>query len=379
MPSNQLYPEVIDGTTLNERQADSLFLPIAIEGQADAGGSSAILVKQKISRASDADTLFGIASTLTLLVRYLLDLGVGPVMAIASAKGLTPTLVQRQAAWQILEAEDAIRVRLTDSTADADLAGLAVSCKNASLLNNKQFCIVGKPIATTKAVYLTSADTINADVDAGKRAVLISPGIYDQNGVLKSGAYAAASVAARVALNPDFADDLDTADLPRLTAIERDTAGNDVFRSIVVAGVVVNDFEDLLQGGVSPLMPGINTGVAISHLRTVFQGDSTFDSLMTRLIVDQVFVLVRDYAIRFNQLRRGNTETTREQLRSGVDAILRENADLLKPVVLGDNTTGYSVQVTASPDERQQIVSYQGIVVRGISTIVVAGSLTIPA
>ena len=377
--STQLYPEVLDGTTLNERQADDLFMPIAVEGQADSGGASAILVKHTISRPSVADTQFGAASPLTLIVKYLLDLGVGPVVAIASAKGSAPTLIQRQAAWQILEADKNTRIRLTDSTTDADLAALAVSCKNAALLNNKQICIVGKAVATSKAVYLTTATTIAADVDAAKRAVLVAPGVYDQNGVLKSGAYAAASVAARLALNPNVSDDLDTADLPRLTGIERDASGNDVFRSLVVSGSVVNDFEDLLQGGVSPLMPGLNSGVAISHLRTTFKTDSTFDSLMTRLIVDEVFLLVREYCENFNQLRKGNTETTREQLRSGVDAILRENADMLQPVTLGDGTTGYAVQVTASGDGRQQIVSYQGIVVRGVSTIVVAANLTIPA
>jgi len=377
--STQLYPEVLDGTTLNERQADDLFMPIAVEGQADSGGASAILVKHTISRPSVADTQFGAASPLTLIVKYLLDLGVGPVVAIASAKGSAPTLIQRQAAWQILEADKNTRIRLTDSTTDADLAALAVSCKNAALLNNKQICIVGKAVATSKAVYLTTATTIAADVDAAKRAVLVAPGVYDQNGVLKSGAYAAASVAARLALNPNVSDDLDTADLPRLTGIERDATGNDVFRSLVVSGSVVNDFEDLLQGGVSPLMPGLNSGVAISHLRTTFKTDSTFDSLMTRLIVDEVFLLVREYCENFNQLRKGNTETTREQLRSGVDAILRENADMLQPVTLGDGTTGYAVQVTASGDGRQQIVSYQGVVVRGVSTIVVAANLTIPA
>lgn len=377
--STQLFPEIIDGTTLNERTASALFLPIAIEGQMDAAGTAAILQKKVISRPADADTQFGPASSLALLVKYLLDLGVGPVMAIASAEGSAPTLIQRQAAWQILEAEQDVRIRLTDSTVDADLAALAISCDNASLLNNKQFCIMGKPAATAKSVYLTTADTIAADTDAAKRAVLVAPAVYDANGALKSGAYAAASVAARLALNSDFADDLDTADLPRLTAIEKDANGNDVFRSIVVAGVVVNDFEELLQGGVSPLMPGINGGVAISHLRTVFQGDSTFDALMTRIIVDQVFILVRDYCWNFNQLRRGNTETTREQLRSAVDALLRENNDLVQPVTLGDGTQGYNVQVTATVDGRQQIVSYQGVVVRGVSTIVVAGNLTIPA
>ncbi len=377
--STQLYPEVIDGTTLNERRADDLFMPIAVEGQADSGGASAILVKHTISRASVADTQFGAASPLALLVKYLLDLGVGPVIAVASAKGSAPTIVQRQAAWQILEADPVVRIRLTDSTVDADLAGLAVSCKNANMLNNKQICIVGKPAATAKSAYLATATTIAADADAAKRAVLVAPGVYDQNGTLRSGVYSAASVAARLALNPNPADDLDTADLPRLTGIEKDATGNAVFRVLVVSGSVVNDFEDLLQGGVSPLQPGINSGVAISHLRTTFKTDSTFDSLMTRIIVDEVFLIVRDYCYRFNQLRKGNTETTREQLRSGVDAILRENSDMLSPITLGDGTTGYAVQVTASADGRQQIVSYQGVVVRGVSTIVVAANLTIPA
>jgi hypothetical protein len=377
--STQLYPEVIDGTTLNERKASDLFMPIGVEGEIASGGASAILTQHVISRPSVADTQFGAASPLALLVKYLLDLGVGPVVAVGAAKGTTPTLVQRQAAWQILEAEKSLRIRLTDSTVDADIAGLAVSAKNAALLNNKQFAIVGKAAATLKSAYLATADTIAADVDAAKRAVLVGPAVYDANGVLKTGVYAAASVAARLALNSDPGDDLDTATLPKLTGIERDAAGNNVFRVIVVGGTVVNDFEDLLQGGVSPLMPGINGGVAISHLRTTFQGDSTFDSLMTRIIVDEIFLLVRDYCENFNQLRKGNTETTREQLRSGVDAILRENSDLLQTITLGDGQTGYDVQVTASADGRQQIVSYQGVVVRGVSTIVVAANLTIPA
>ena len=380
MPSTQLFPEVIDGSTLNERRTSAVFLPIAIEGQKDAGGSAAIGTLQKVTRPADADTLFGPASSLSALVKFLLDQGAGPIYAIASASGTTPTLPQRQAAWQTLEADKRIRIRLTDSTVDADLAALGISCKNAALLNNKQVAFVGKPTTTSKATLIATATAIAADADAAKRTVVVGPGVYDVNGVLKSGVYAAMAAAARVAVNPDPADDLDTAELGNLTGIERDaTTGNDLLRILVVAGVVVNDFEDLLIGGVSPLMPGMNGGVAISHLRMAYKVDSSFDALMTRLIMDQTFVLTRDYAYRFNTLRKGNSPETREQLRSGIEALLETIRDWIQPVELIDGSFGFDVSVTASLDQRQLIISYRAEIIRGIQTIVVAPSFTIAA
>jgi len=375
--STQLFPEVIDGSTLNERRTSAIFLPISIEGQKDAAGTAAVAQLKEISRPVDADTFFGPASSLSALVKYVLDQGSGPVRAIASASGAAPTLVQRQAAWQVLEADKVVRLRLTDSTADVDLAALGVSCYNASLLNNKQVAFVGKPAATTKSVLLATADAVAANADAAKRTVVVAPAVYDTNGVLRSGIYAAASVAARVAVNGDPADDLDTAELGNLTGLEKDAVGNDIFRILVVAGVVTNDFEDLLQGGVSPLMPGFNGGVAISHLRLAYQADSTFDALMTRLIMDQSFVLVRDYCYQFMLLRKGNSEATREQLRSGVEALLDTIRDWIEPVTLGDGTVGFDVNVSASPDERQLTVSYRAEIIRGIQTIVVAPVFTI--
>lgn len=379
--ATQLFPEVIDGSTLNERASGAIFLPIGIEGQIDSGGSAAVGVVQKISRPSDADSLFGAASSLGKLVKFLLDQGAGPVVAIPSAKGAAPTLVQRQAAWQTLENRKDVRIRLTDSTTDSDLSALATSCVNANLLNNKQFCIVGKPTTTSKATLIATADAIiAAGADQAKRAVVVGPAVFDGNGVLVSGAYGAAAVAAMVAQNNDPADDLDTALVPNLTGIERDANGNDLFRILVVSGVVVNDFEDLLQGGVSPFQTNpLGAGVSLSHLRMAFKADSTMDALMTRIIMDQLFVLIRDEAIRFNGLRKGNTASTREQLRSKIEALLRTLSDWVQPVTLGDGSLGYNVQVTSPTNQRQQVISYQGEVVRGTQTIVVAGNLTIEA
>jgi hypothetical protein len=275
-----------------------------------------------------------------------------------------------------LEARRDVRIRLTDDTAQATHVALATSCDNANLLNNKQFAIVGMPAGTTKAGLITAAAAI-----ASKRVCLVGPAVYDENGVLQSGAFLAASIAALVAQNNDPSDDLDTLTIPKLTGMEHDSFGNNLFRQIVVAGVVQNDFEDLLQAGVSPVMPPVDGsgGVAISHLRMTYHADSTFDALMTRIIMDQLFVLIREYAMKFNQLRKGNTDVTRSQLASGVDALLTANKPIVQQEVLGDGSLGYGVNVQVDSTGRQQIISYGGEVVRGTQTILVNGALTIPA
>lgn len=370
---SQLYPEVKDGTSLGPRFSQALFLPIGVEGQKDAGGSQAIATPVDVSRPSDADTLFGAASTLATLIKFLLGRGVPVVTAVASASGTAPTLVQRQTAWALLESDRDIRIRLTDSTTQGDLVALADSCENAELINNKQVSFVGMPTATSSANLSTAAGAI-----ASKRAVLVAPGVYDENGTLLSGAFAAASVAAEVAKNSDLADDLDTFGIAGLTDIEHGADGLPLFRQKVAAGVAVNDFEDLLQDGVSPLRRGRNGGVEITHLRTTYTVDTTMDALMTRLIVDQLFIDVRDYVEDNNFLRRGNTQANRDDLKAGVEALLAERSNWVKPMLQPDGTTGYLVAVSSSADGRQVTVTYKGEVIRGIQTVLVDAQLSIP-
>lgn len=374
--SVQLFPEVIDGTTLGVRVSNPVYLPIGIEGQADVDGDAVANTVYLISSASDAVARFGAVSKLTALCKYLIDRGATLVTAVASAKGTAPTLVQRQAAWQTLEARREVRIRLTDDVVQATHVALATSCENANLLNNKQFAIVGMAAATTKAALITAATAI-----ASRRVVLVGPAVYDENGVLQSGAFLAASIAALVAQNNDPSDDLDTVKIPKLTGMEKDALGNNLFRSLVVAGVVVNDFEDLLQGGVSPVMPPVDGtgGVSISHLRPTYKVDTSFDALMTRIIMDQLFVGIRDQATSFLSLRKGNTPVTRGQLQSRIDAFLRANGDIVMPEVLGDGTLGYGVNVQSDTSGRQQIINYGGQVVRGTQTILVNGNLIIAA
>jgi hypothetical protein len=372
---SQLFPEVLDASTLIAKPTSPIYLPIGVEGQADNAGTGVVGTLYQIKTTSDAVTLFGPAAPLTLIISEVLKRGSSPVIAAASKKGTAPLLTDRQTVWDAMASDPNIRIRITDSIVQAELAALATSCTQAELAQHKQFCIVGMANATTKANLITAAAAI-----VSKRAVLVAPGVYDELGVLKTGAYAAAAVAAEVSKNPDPSNDLDLWQIPYLTGIETDTLGYPFFREKIVSGTLTNDFEDLLQGGVSPLMPttAVSGGVQTSHLRTTYIADGSYDALSTRIIVDQVFVDVRDYVTAMGYLRRPNNEATRNAIASGVQALLMDRQDWIQAVTQPDGTKGFNVTVVPSSDQRQVIVGYGGQVVRGIQTIKVAAQLTIP-
>lgn len=374
VPSTQLYPEVVDASTLLAKPSSPIYLPIGIEGQMDNVGTGVANKIYTVSTISDARDIFGVDAPITKVIEVVINHGAFPVYAIASKKGTAPILAERQAAWDDLSSDPNIRLRLTDSVTQADLVELADSCEEAELVQNKQVAFGGLATATDKAGHSTAAAAI-----ASSRFVLIGPGVYDQDAVLKSGSYAAAVVAAEVAKNADLSNDLDLWPLPLLSGIEKNAAGFHVFRYKVSGGAATNDFEDLLQDGVSPLMPGrIGSGAQISHLRTTYTTTTAFDALATRLISDQIFVDVKNYILDNGFLRMGNTEAVRNLMKAAVTALLFERITWAEPVTQADGTQGYNVQVTPSADMRQVTVSYEGRVVRGIQTIQISGSLAIP-
>jgi hypothetical protein len=379
LSSTLLDPRVLDASTLIPRATQAVYMPIGVEGQADTVGTAAIATPARIDRIDQANTLYGPSSSLTRIVQAVLDRGAGPVFAVASAKGAVPTTVQRQAAWQTQESDTVIRIRLTDSEVQADLAALAVSAKNADLIYNKQIVICGMPSGTSKTNLIAAASSVAADTTGATKTAMVGPGVYDSGGTLRGGSYAAACVAAEIAKNSDPAMDLDLWPLPLLTGVELDAAGLPVFRRKVVSGSAVNDYEDLLQGGISPIQPArVPGGAQTTHLRTISTVNTTYDNLYTRVIQDQVFIDVRDYILDNNFLRLGNTQVTRTRIKSGVQAVLEERSAWIAPVTQPDGSQGYNVSVTPSADMRQVTVGYQGVVVRGINTVLVAANLTIP-
>ncbi len=378
--SNLLYPDVIDAGTLQPKLTSAIYLPIGVEGQKDTGGTAVVATLYVINRVDESSVLFGPASSLHRIVKAVLDRGAGPVIAGASASATTPTLGQRQAVWEKMESDETIRLRLTDSEVQADIVALCTSAANADLLYNKQVAIVGMPSGTAKAALITAVDAIvTAGATSAKRGTLVGPGVYDDAGTLRGGSFAAAAVAAQMAKNADPTNDLDLSVVPLLTATEKGADGLSVFRRKVVAGVAVNDYEDLLSGGVSPLQPSrLGSGVQVTHLRMAYKVDGSYDSMQTRIIVDQIFIDVKTYVMESNYLSSVNSETVRARIKSGVEAVLLERSEWIKPVEQPDGSQGYNVSVVASVDNRQVVIGYEGIVRRGISTVKVAPTLSIP-
>jgi hypothetical protein len=372
----QIYPEVIDKSNVGPRFTQPLFLPVAIEGQAATTGTAVVGTIYAIQRPSDSDVLFGAGSSLANLVKFTINRGISPILAAASVKSASlPTITDRQTIWQSMESDENIRLRMTDSVVESDLAALADSCENAELLQNKQVGIGGRPYGTTKSALLASAAAI-----ASKRFVLVGPGLIDASSppVNLNGAYASAVMAAKLAVNSDITDDLDLLEVENLTSIETGANGLPTYTRKVVGGSAVNDFEDLLQGGVSPYKNLGSGGVQFTHIRTTWTADGTFDALTTRLIADQVFIDVRDYALAVRALRRPNNQVTRDDLAAGVTGVLLERSSWISPRVQPDGTVGYSVAVMPTPDGRGIIISYTGEIIRNIQTITVDAVLTVP-
>lgn len=368
------YPQIVDKTTLTGVFMGDQFMIVGVEGQKDTVGTATIALPVLIRSPDDANTAFGPASSLGGLCKFLLLRGVTTIVAVASASAVAPTILQRQAAWAALEDDPRVRIRLTDSVLQSDLVALADSCENCEQIQHKQFAICQLGVST-KATVVAAAGAV-----ASKRAVLTAGAVYDTNGVLLSGPYSAALVAAMVAINPDISDSLNGADIPATTGIEKDvTTGLPVYRLRTNGGSPLNDFQDLLTAGASPFQQSPSGAAAITHLRMTYTVDTTFDALTTLLYKDQVFLDIRDLLLGQKFLRSGNTDRNRGMAGAIVNSYLLQHQDWIAPVNLPDGTVGYGVTVTPSGDLKSFTITYQGQVVRGTNVINIAGSLTIPA
>jgi hypothetical protein len=369
------YPEIRDISTLTGVFNLDQYLVIGIEGQKDVGGSQAVAVPVFITSISQSDLAFGATSTLAGLVRYVLAQGINGVWAVASASGSAPTLIQRQTAWAFLEDNPDIRIRLTDSQVQAELVALADSCEFAEAIQNKQMAFVGLATPTTSGALTAAATAISS-----KRGILVGPGFYDENGILQPGKIAAARIACEVARNPDITDDMDTLALAGTTGIEKDAVSTmPIFRLKANGGAPINDFQVLLTAGVSPLRQGRAGQAEITHLRTTYITDTTYDALQTLLIRDETFVGLRAMLETQKFLRRGNTAQNRALCATLVESWLIAHGDWVEPRVQPNGELGYGVTVTPSPDLRKMIVDYFGTIVRNNQVIEIRGTLTIAA
>lgn len=367
-----LFPEVVDKSTLTGVFHTAQFMVIGVEGEMDNDGAATVGTPVMCKTAEDAATAFGASSSLTELVKFILSQGMVFVWAVASLSGDTPELADRQDAWANLEDMPDIRIRLTDSTVQADIAGLATSCENAETIQHKQFCVVGMPSPAVKATTVSVAEAINS-----KRCVLVDPGVYDVNGNLMAGQYGAAKAAVVIAQNPDIADSMNAMSLSGTAGIEKDDPGLPVYRERANGGTPINDFNDLLAAGASPFQQSADGRAAFTHLRTTFTDDDTYDALATLLIKDQVFINIDNLLRSAKFLQKGNNASNRALAARMVDSYLKSVSAWVEPVPLPDSTIGYGVTAVPSDDLKSFTLNYYGQVVRGTNVININGTLTI--
>ena len=366
-------PMIVDESTLTGIFQSETYLPVGVEGEMALDGDATYALPETISSPGDAATAFGASSSLTSIVQLLLARGFSRVTAVAS--DASHDLAGREAAWEALEDDDTIRLRLSDATAQADLAALAASCENAEGIQNKQFCVTAMATPTSKSTLSTYAAAI-----ASKRAVLVGPGVYDLNANLLGGGLLAAICGAEIAKNPDITDSLNLYEIPATAGIEVEAAsGLPLFRLRANGGSPIDDFADLLDDGVSPLKQADTGLAAFTHLRTTWTEDATFDALQTLLIKDGVFIGIRQELLANNFLRKPNTSDNRSLAAAIVDAWLLAHDTWVAPVALPDGKTGYGVTTAASTDGKKFTVSYKGQVVRGTNVIAIDGTLVIPS
>jgi hypothetical protein len=296
------------------------------------------------------------------------------VIAVASDPA-DVELDHRKTAWQALADDPSVRIRLSDTTVQADQVALADSCEAAETIDNKQFCVVAMATPSSKATLSSLAGAV-----ASKRGVVVGPGVYDTAGNLVGGASLAAIVAAEIAKNPDISDSLNTYEIPATAGIEKEAAtGLPLFRlRSTFGGAPVDDFQDLLDDGVSPIQQAPSGLAAFTHLRSSYTVDDTFDSLQTLLIKDQLFLDIRENLRDNNMLRLPNTADNRTLAAALTDAYLKSHDDWVSPVQLTDGSIGYGVTTQSFPDGSGFTLYYYGEVVRGTNRIDVAGTLQIP-
>lgn len=364
-------PQIVDRSSLTGVFIADDFLPMGVEGHMSNDGDAALNRPERISSAEEAQTAFGVGSSLTNLITLILGRGIASVTAVASDP--THELTSRETAWEALEDDPAIRVRLSDGTTQADMVAHANSCEYAEAIQNKQMCFMAPQTPTSKATLSTLAAAI-----ASKRAVLLGPGIYDLDGVLRGGADVSAIVAGEIAKNGDITDSLNLYEIPATAGIEMETAtGLPLFRVRANGGSPVDDFQDLLDDGVSPLRQSPDGLAAFTHLRTTWTQDETFDALQTLLIKDEVFLGIRQELLNNNFLRKPNTLDNRTLAAAIVDAWLKAHSTWVSPIVLPNGTLGYGVSTTQGSDGKSFTISYFGNVVRGTNVIAINGTLTI--
>ncbi len=259
------------------------------------------------------------------------------------------------AAFAALQTVEDAQVIVCDSGALEVQQALRASLESASAIRRERIAVVGMDGASTTEL-VERAKALNSE-----RMALVGPDGLDSAGKTLPGMFAAAAVAAAVAITRDPAIPLNGTQLPGLGGVS--------------AAYGDNEIDLLVRGGVTPLeaVGGIVSPVRGITTRTTTGGavDATWRELTTILIVDDVIPTIRQsLRSRFSQTK--NTAQTRGAIRSQT---IVELENKLKAEII-DSYSDVAVSVYED-DPTVCLVEFSFSVAHGLNQIYLTAHITI--
>ena len=259
------------------------------------------------------------------------------------------------AAFRVLQTVENLQVIVCDSGELTVQQALRVSLESASAARRERIAVVGMSDAST-ADLTERAKALNSE-----RMVLVGPDGLDGAGKPVSGVFAAAAVAAAVAMTRDPAIPLNGTPLNVLTGVSVDYTDSEI--------------DVLVRGGVTPLeaVGGVVSPVRGITTRTTTGGadDTTWRELTTILIADDVVPAIRQsLRSRFSQTK--NTVQTRGAIRSQT---IVELENKLRAEIIDSYS---DVAVSASEEDPTIcLVEFSFAVAHGLNQIYLTAHITI--
>ena len=259
------------------------------------------------------------------------------------------------AAFRVLQTVENLQVIVCDSGELTVQQALRVSLESASAARRERIAVVGMSDAST-ADLTERAKALNSE-----RMVLVGPDGLDGAGKPVSGVFAAAAVAAAVAMTRDPAIPLNGTPLNGLTGVSVDYTDSEI--------------DVLVRGGVTPLeaVGGVVSPVRGITTRTTTGGadDTTWRELTTILIADDVIPAIRQsLRSRFSQTK--NTVQTRGAIRSQT---IVELENKLRAEII-DSYSDVAVS-TSEEDPTICLVEFSFAVAHGLNQIYLTAHITI--
>ncbi|MDE7260462.1 MAG: phage tail sheath subtilisin-like domain-containing protein [Oscillospiraceae bacterium] len=258
-------------------------------------------------------------------------------------------------AFAALQGVENVQIVVCDSGDLAVQQALRSSLETASAARRERIAVVGMSGADT-AGLTARAKELNSE-----RMVLVGPDALDSNGKPLPGIFAAAAVAAAVAVTKDPAIPLNGTNLYGLGGVSQQYSDNEI--------------DLLVRNGVTPLeaVGGVVSPVRGITTRTTTGGaaDTTWRELTTILIVDDVIPSIRQsLRSRFSQAK--NTGQTRGAIRSQV--IVELESKLRAEIIDGYSDVTVSVY---DDDPTVCLVEFSFSVAHGLNQIYLTAHITI--